>query len=68
MRSKFADRKANGVDSDQTAPFGAVWSESTLFAQTCLSQYLFLWYFNVKKGFHTCKFSVIISNQSNVNK
>ena len=31
---KFSDRLvwANSADSDQTAPRGAVWSESTLFA------------------------------------
>ena len=32
-----ADRMANSVDPDQTAPLGAVWSGSALFAQTCLS-------------------------------
>ena len=31
---------ANSVDPDQTAPLGAVWSASTLFAQTCLSKNL----------------------------
>ena len=31
---------ANSVDPDQTAPLGAVWSGSTLFAQTYLSKYL----------------------------
>ena len=31
---------ANSVDPDQTAPLGAVWSGSTLFAQTCLSENL----------------------------
>ena len=31
---------ANSVDSDQTAPLGAVRSRSTLFAQTCLSENL----------------------------
>ena len=31
-----ADRMANSVDPDQTAPLGVVWSGSTLFAQTCL--------------------------------
>ena len=31
---------ANSVDPDQTAPLGAVWSGSTLFAQTCLSKNL----------------------------
>ena len=28
------------VDPDQTAPLGAVWSGSALFAQTCLSENL----------------------------
>ena len=31
---------ANGVDPDQTAPVGAIWSESRLFAQTCLYENL----------------------------
>ena len=31
---------ANGVDPDQTAPSGAVWSGSTLFAYTILSDIL----------------------------
>ena len=35
MRPKDADRMANSVDPDQTAPLG-----STLFAQTCLSENL----------------------------
>ena len=35
-----ADGIANSVDQDQTAPLGAVWSGSTLFAQTCLSENL----------------------------
>ena len=35
-----ADGMANSVDPDQTAPLGAVWSGSTLFAQTCLSESL----------------------------
>ena len=38
MSPKDADRKANSVDPDQTAPQGAVWSWSTLLAQTCLSK------------------------------
>ena len=33
-----ADPLANSADPDQTAPLGAVWSGSTLFAQTCLSE------------------------------
>ena len=39
--SKEADRIANSVVPDQTAPrivARAVWSGSTLFAQTCLSK------------------------------
>ena len=31
---------ANSVDPDQTAPLGAVWSGSALFAQACLSENL----------------------------
>ena len=34
MHSKDAEGIANSVDPDQTAPLGAVWSGSTLFAQT----------------------------------
>ena len=37
---KDADRMANSVDPDQTAPLRAVWSGSALFAQTCLSENL----------------------------
>ena len=40
MRPNNADRMANSVDPDQTAPLGAVWSGSTLFAQTYLSKNL----------------------------
>ena len=35
-----AGRMANSVDPDQTAPLGAVWSGSALFAQACLSENL----------------------------
>ena len=36
---------ANSVDPDQTAPLGAVWSGSALFAQAYLSENLgSLWY------------------------
>ena len=45
MHSKDADRMANSVDPDQTAPLEAVWSGSSLFAQTCLSENFWtLWY------------------------
>ena len=37
---KDIDGIANSVDPDQTAPLGAVWSGSALFAQTCLSENL----------------------------
>ena len=40
MSSVDADGMANSVDPDQTAPLGAVWSGSALFAQTCLSENL----------------------------
>ena len=40
MSPKDAAGMANSVDPDQTAPVGAVWSGSTLFAQTCLSENL----------------------------
>ena len=44
MSSKDADKIANIVDPDQTAPLGAVWSGSTLLAQAHLSQNLgWLW-------------------------
>ena len=38
--SKDANRITNREDPEQTAPWGAVWSGSALFAQTYLSQYL----------------------------
>ena len=45
MHPKDAEGIANSVDPDQTAPLGAVWSGSALFAQICLSENLgTLWY------------------------
>ena len=38
MHQKDAEGIANSVDPDQTAPLGAVWSGSALFAQSCLSE------------------------------
>ena len=38
MSPNDADRMANSVDPDQTAPLGAVWSGSALFAQAYLSE------------------------------
>ena len=40
MHPKDAEGIANSVDPDQTAPLGAVLSESALFAETCLSENL----------------------------
>ena len=40
MSPNDADGMANSVDPDQTAPLGAVWSGSALFAQTFLSKSL----------------------------
>ena len=53
MSPNDAEGMANSVDPDQTAPLGAVWSGSALFAQACLSENLgSLWYidmFNFQK-------------------
>ena len=50
MRQNDADRMANSVDPDQTAP--AVWSGSTQFAQAYLSENLgSLWYSNLLIAF-----------------
>ena len=40
LRPNDADGMANSVDPDQTAPLGAVWSVSALFAQAYLSKNL----------------------------
>ena len=40
MSPNDADGMANNVDPDQTAPLGAVWSGSALFAQAYLSENL----------------------------
>ena len=40
FRQKDANRIANSEDPDQTAPLGAIWSGSALFAQTYLSENL----------------------------
>ena len=40
MSENEADGMANSVDPDQTAPLGAVWSGSALFAQAYLSENL----------------------------
>ena len=40
MSPKAADRMANIVDPDQTAPVGSVWFGYALFAQACQSENL----------------------------
>ena len=40
MSPNDADGMANSLDPDQTAPLGAVWSGSKLFAQAYLSENL----------------------------
>ena len=40
MNPNDAEGVANSVDPDQTAPLGAVWSGSALFAQAYLSENL----------------------------
>ena len=40
MSPNDVDGMANSVDPDQTAPLGAVWSGSALFAQAYLSKNL----------------------------
>ena len=40
MHPRDAEAIANSVDSDQTAPLGAVWSGSALFAQAYPSENL----------------------------
>ena len=52
MSPNDADRMANSVDPDQTAPLGAVWSGSALFAQAYLSENLgSLWYIRMMEHY-----------------
>ena len=54
MHPKDTEGTANSVDPDQTAPLGAVWSGSALFAQTCLSKNLgTLWRTNLEIQEHS---------------
>ena len=55
MNPKDADGMANSVDPDQTASSEAVWSWSTLFAETYLSQYIeFVRYWPVIAALQQC--------------
>ena len=69
-----ADGMANSVDPDQTAPLGAVWSGSALFAQAYLSEnlgslrYFILmshWEFMVHIIFHSYPFKSNLQNEGN---
>ena len=40
MHPKDTAGIVKSIDPDQTAPLGAVWSGSALFAQTCMSENL----------------------------
>ena len=63
---KFSDRQvwANSVDPDQTAPRGAVWSGSTLFA--ALSNIFWMHHSTVKAHFSISNFSIITAIFSGV--
>ena len=62
MSLNDADGMANSVDPDQTAPLGAVWSGSALFAQAYLSENLgllrYIQFFFLCMHIMTCNFSV----------
>ena len=54
MSPNDADGMTNSVDPDQTAPLGAVWSGSALFAQAYLSENLgtlrYTWFYSQVKA------------------
>ena len=64
MHPKDAEGIANSVDPGQTAPLGAVWSGSALFAQICLSENLGTLRYKLKILFHTASIS-LYSYQTN---
>ena len=53
MSPNDADGMANSVDPDQTAPLGAVWSGSALFARAYLSENLGSLRYIIKKVLKT---------------
>ena len=66
MSPNDADGMANNVDPDQTAPLGAVWSGSALFAQAYLSENLgslcFVW--PISQKYNLCTKSKLDVNHS----
>ena len=64
MSPNDADGMANSVDPDQTAPLGAVWSGSALFAQAYLSENLgsLRYYSNCFRGLNFFDFYVNLWN------
>ena len=52
MSTNDADGMANSVDPDQTAPLGAVWSGSALFAKAYLSENLGSLQYLVQSSFY----------------
>ena len=64
MSPNDADGMANSVDPDQTAPVGAVWSGSALFAQAYLSENLgsLLYIEETENNRKYCKFTTVGEN------
>ena len=60
MSPNDADGMANSVDPDQSAPLGAVWSGSALFAQVYLSKTLGSLRYDFKVMYFLCDKSVVI--------
>ena len=54
MSPNDADGMANSVDPDETAPLGAVWSGSALFAQAYLSENLGSLWYGIKTNENQC--------------
>ena len=59
MSPNNADGMANSVDPNQTAPLGAVWSGSALFAQVYLSENLGSLRYTVCPGMSVRKLRII---------
>ena len=62
MSPNDADGMANSVDPDQTAPLGAVWSGSALFAQAYLSENLGSLWYSDSWTLSTCSWLVVTSD------